>query len=60
MIAMHGSVNMIDNEDFIVENEHEFESFAQEFVEPIMLIVYGFSPGVRKMPHLRMLQVALY
>ena len=33
MAAMHGSVNVLEDENFIVDDEHEFESFAQEFIE---------------------------
>ena len=31
MAAMHGSVNMLEDESY--EDEHEFETFAQEFIE---------------------------
>ena len=31
MAAMHGSVNMLEDENY--EDEHEFETFAQEFIE---------------------------
>ena len=33
MAAMHGSVDMLDDDTSIFEEEHEFESFAQEFIE---------------------------
>ena len=35
MAALHGSVNVIDDyvDDDILEEEHEFETFAQEFIE---------------------------
>ena len=32
--ALHGSVDMPDNETGIFEDEHEFESSAHEFIEP--------------------------
>ena len=32
MAALHGSVNVIDDYDDDLEEEHEFETFAQEFI----------------------------
>ena len=32
MAALHGSVNVIDDDDDYLEEEHEFETFAQEFI----------------------------
>ena len=33
MAAQHGSVDMPDDDTGIFEEEHEFETFAQEFIE---------------------------
>ena len=33
MAALHGSVDMLDNETGIFQDEHEFESSAHEFIE---------------------------
>ena len=32
MAALHGSVNVIDDYDDELEEEHEFETFPQEFI----------------------------
>ena len=33
MAALHGSVNVVDDEDGYYEDEHEFEALAQEFID---------------------------
>ena len=33
MAAMHGSADMVDDDTNIFEEEHEFETFAQEFID---------------------------
>ena len=33
MAALHGSVNVVDDEDGYYEHEHEFEALAQEFID---------------------------